>query len=173
MFFTGLVLRTLAVLTAFVFLASMVCLLTPHCAPGAPVEAPPELRLAASDSRPAAPPPEPMRMLATAYTHATPGGCVNGTGDGLTAMGIKVQEGIAAVDPNVIPLGTRLHIQGYGEALAADTGGAIRGNRVDVFFDSPSRALNWGVRRVEVRVLDDGRDGQEGFSCADGESENH
>lgn len=170
--FTHLAPRAFAVLVAIVFLVGTVCLLTLRCVPGAPVEAPPEPRLAAPDRRPAAEPPEPVYMLATAYTHAAPGGDINGTGDGLTATGIPVREGIAAVDPEVIPLGARLHIEGYGEALAADTGGTIRGNRVDVFFDSPSRALSWGVRRVEVRVLDNGRDKQEGFSCASGEFEN-
>lgn len=59
---------------------------------------------------------------------------------------------IVAVDPNVIPLGTKVHVEGYGYAVAADTGGAIKGNKVDLFFPETQQALNWGRRTVEVTV---------------------
>ena len=72
---------------------------------------------------------------------------------GYTATGEYVRHGIAAVDPNHIPLGTRLYVDGYGEAIAADTGGAIRGNRIDLGFDSYQEAINWGRRDVYVQII--------------------
>lgn len=68
-------------------------------------------------------------------------------------IGIPLQRGVVAVDPNVIPMGTRLYVEGYGEAIAADQGGAIKGNRIDLFFDSRQEALNWGIRTVKVTIL--------------------
>lgn len=62
--------------------------------------------------------------------------------------------GVVAVDPNVIPLGSRLYIPGYGMAIAADTGGAIRGNRIDLLMDSYDAAMNFGRQSVEVYVLE-------------------
>ncbi|MCY0880089.1 MAG: 3D domain-containing protein [Firmicutes bacterium] len=72
---------------------------------------------------------------------------------GYTATGIKARYGIAAVDPAVIPLGSRLYIPGYGYALAADTGGAIVGDRIDLCYDTATQAIDWGVREVTVYVL--------------------
>lgn len=69
-----------------------------------------------------------------------------------TATGDLVRYGIAAVDPDVIPLGTNLIIDGYGEAIAADTGGAIIGYRIDLAFDSYQEAINWGRRFVNVYI---------------------
>jgi len=82
----------------------------------------------------------------TAYTHtAQPGVAdINGTGDGITASGIPVREGLVAVDPRVIPLGSRVLVEGIGTLIAADTGGAIKGNRLDVFFESRTEAINFG-----------------------------
>jgi len=60
-----------------------------------------------------------------------------------------------SVDPNVIPLGTSLYIEGYGYAIAADTGSAIKGNEVDVYFDSSSECDDWGRKTVKVEVLGD------------------
>jgi 3D (Asp-Asp-Asp) domain-containing protein len=71
---------------------------------------------------------------------------------GFTATGTPVGYGIAAVDPAVIPLGTHLVIPGYGEAIAADTGSAIRGSRVDVWFPTVQRARGWGTRSVMVTI---------------------
>lgn len=77
-----------------------------------------------------------------------------GDGDGITATGLPAVRGIAAVDPDVIPLGTRLFIPGYGEAIAADTGGAIVGNKIDLVMDSYGEAMDFGRQDVTVYVLD-------------------
>jgi uncharacterized protein YabE (DUF348 family)/3D (Asp-Asp-Asp) domain-containing protein len=83
-------------------------------------------------------------MEATAYTH---------TGNP-TFTGIMPYVGVVAVDPRVIPLGTRIYVEGYGFGLAADTGGVIKGNIVDVFMDTREEALKWGRRQVRVYILD-------------------
>jgi 3D (Asp-Asp-Asp) domain-containing protein len=71
---------------------------------------------------------------------------------GTTATGVPVGPGIVAVDPNVIPLGTRMSIPGYGEGVAADTGSAIIGNRIDVWVPNGAAASNWGVRTVTITL---------------------
>ena len=83
----------------------------------------------------------------TAYTPYD-AGCT-----GITATGTKAGYGTVAVDPRVIPLGSKVYIPGYGTAIAADTGGAIKGNRVDVCYGSKSEAYGWGVRNATVYVL--------------------
>lgn len=88
-----------------------------------------------------------LTMVATAYAAYT-GGAGN-----RTATGTGVYKGIVAVDPRVIPLGTRLYIDGYGEAVAADTGGAIKGNRIDLGFSSAGECYQWGRRSVNVTIL--------------------
>ncbi|MFS0784134.1 ubiquitin-like domain-containing protein [Bacillus sp. 1P06AnD] len=92
-----------------------------------------------------------MVVNATAYT----AGC-NGC-SGLTATGYDLRSNpnakVIAVDPSVIPLGTKVFVEGYGYAIAADTGGAIRGNKIDVFFSSKSKAYQWGKRSVKIRVI--------------------
>jgi 3D (Asp-Asp-Asp) domain-containing protein len=88
-----------------------------------------------------------LRMVATAYT-AECSGC-----SGITASGRPAGHGIVAVDPHYIPLGTRLYIPGYGHALAADTGGAIHGNRIDLGFESNRDALRFGRRPIVVYVF--------------------
>lgn len=87
---------------------------------------------------------ETIKVVATAYTH---------TGN-RTATGIWPYRGIVAVDPRVIPLGTRLYVEGYGYAVAQDTGGLIKGNRIDVFMNSEDEAIQWGRRPVTVRILE-------------------
>lgn len=67
-------------------------------------------------------------------------------------IGLPLARGIVAVDPNIIPMGTKLYIEGYGEAIAADQGGAIKGNRIDLFFDSKAEAYSWGMKTVRVTV---------------------
>lgn len=89
-------------------------------------------------------------MVATAYFAG--GGGLNG--DGITATGLRATYGIVAVDPRVIPLGTKLYIPGYGPALAADTGGWIKGNRIDLCFNSLEEAIQWGRREVKVYVVE-------------------
>ncbi|PKM78497.1 MAG: hypothetical protein CVU90_01805 [Firmicutes bacterium HGW-Firmicutes-15] len=68
-------------------------------------------------------------------------------------IGLPLERGIVAVDPKVIPMGTRLYVEGYGDAIAADQGGAIKGNRIDLYFDSRQEAMNWGMRTVKVTIL--------------------
>ncbi|MCL1998751.1 MAG: 3D domain-containing protein [Turicibacter sp.] len=84
-------------------------------------------------------------MEATAYT-ARPGA--------RTASGRPVEHGLVAVDPNVIPLGTLLYVENYGFALAADTGGVIRGYKIDLFMYTRSEALRFGRRNVVVFILE-------------------
>lgn len=79
---------------------------------------------------------------------------------GITASGTKARPGVVAVDPRVIPLGTKLYIESvgggkdYGFAVAEDTGSAIKGERIDLFFTSHSQAMAYGRRRVKVYILD-------------------
>jgi 3D (Asp-Asp-Asp) domain-containing protein/septal ring factor EnvC (AmiA/AmiB activator) len=71
---------------------------------------------------------------------------------GRTATGIQTAPGVVAVDPSVIPLGTRMTIPGYGEGVAADTGGAVHGNIIDLWFPSTAQALQWGRRTVTITI---------------------
>jgi 3D (Asp-Asp-Asp) domain-containing protein len=71
---------------------------------------------------------------------------------GRTATGLPVGPGIVAVDPAVIPLGTRISIPGYGEGVAADTGGAIQGLTIDLWFPTLAEALAWGRRTVTITL---------------------
>lgn len=71
-----------------------------------------------------------------------------------TATGKHPEVGMVAVDPGVIPMGSRLYIEGYGYGRAADTGGSIKGNRLDLFMEDRSQCLNWGRRTVKVYLLD-------------------
>ena len=70
-----------------------------------------------------------------------------------TSTGQRVRVGGVAVDPQVIPYGTRLYIEGYGYATAIDCGGAIKGNRIDVFLESEKECRKWGVKTVKVYIL--------------------
>ncbi len=94
----------------------------------------------------------PLQMEATAYDPG-PRSCGKWA-TGYTATGLKAQKGIAAVDPNVIPMGTRLYVPGYGPALAADRGGAIKGMRIDLCFATYEEAMQFGRRPVKVYLLD-------------------
>ena len=91
-------------------------------------------------------------VSATAYT-ANCTGC-----SGITKTGINLKQNpnlkVIAVDPNVIKLGSKVHVEGYGYAVAGDTGGAIKGNKIDVFFPSKSTAYEWGRKQVKIKVLD-------------------
>jgi len=71
-----------------------------------------------------------------------------------TCTGNMVRKGLVAVDPAVIPLGTRLFVPGYGYAIADDIGGAIKGNRIDLAFDSHGEAIQFGRQKVTVYILD-------------------
>ena len=72
----------------------------------------------------------------------------------LTKSGTLSRVGAIAVDPSVIPLGTELYVEGYGYCVAEDTGGLIKGNRIDIYLDSEAECVNWGVRDVTVYILE-------------------
>ncbi|EAE7356357.1 DUF348 domain-containing protein [Listeria monocytogenes] len=86
------------------------------------------------------------KMESTAYS-----------GGGTTAYGINLSANpglkVIAVDPRIIPLGSKVWVEGYGEAIAGDTGGAIKGNIVDVYYPNESQCYSWGRRMVTVKVL--------------------
>lgn len=93
-------------------------------------------------SRSSAGPIAPLRtitVVATAYV-----------GGGRTATGWRAQPGVVAVDPSVIPLGTKLYIPGMGVVRAEDTGGAIQGNRIDICMSTTAQANAWGVRTITL-----------------------
>ena len=71
---------------------------------------------------------------------------------GKTALGIPVGRGVVAVDPKLIPLGTRLHVPGYGRSIAADVGVAIKGRIIDLWMPSTRAARKWGRRTVTITV---------------------
>lgn len=91
-----------------------------------------------------------LTVSATAYT-ASCNGC-----SGITATGINLLDNpntkVISVDPSVIPLGSKVYVEGYGHAIAGDTGGAIVGNKIDLFIPKKQDAINWGVRDVKVTV---------------------
>lgn len=94
-----------------------------------------------------------MTYASCIYMEATAYLPTDGGGAGITATGAVAQRGIVAVDPDVIPLGTRVYIPGYGTAIAADTGGAINGNKIDLCMESYGEAMDFGRRSVEVYIL--------------------
>ena len=77
---------------------------------------------------------------------------------GVTATGIDLRKNphakVIAVDPNVIPLGSKVYVPGYGYAIAGDTGGGINGYEIDIHMPTTSEALNWGRRTVQIKILD-------------------
>lgn len=91
-------------------------------------------------------------VSATAYT-ASCNGC-----SGITATGINLKENphlkVIAVDSSVIPLGSKVWVEGYGYAIAGDTGGAINGNKIDIFMADRSAALAFGRKQVKIKILD-------------------
>lgn len=92
-----------------------------------------------------------LTVTATAYT-ASCEGCSGTTKTGVNLKANPNQK-VIAVDPNVIPLGSTVHVEGYGTAIAADVGGAIKGNKIDVFIPTKSEAIKWGRKTVEVKIL--------------------
>lgn len=93
-----------------------------------------------------------MTVTATAYTRNADGGY------GQTATGIDLNANpnakVIAVDPSVIPLGSTVYVEGYGTAIAGDTGGAIKGNKIDVYLPTESEVAEWGRKTVTIKVLD-------------------
>jgi 3D (Asp-Asp-Asp) domain-containing protein/LysM repeat protein len=98
-----------------------------------------------------APSSKEITVEATAYT-ASCEGC-----SGITATGINLLENpnqkVISVDPSVIPLGSKVYVEGYGEAIAGDTGGAIKGNKIDVFIPNKQDAINFGRKQLKVTIL--------------------
>ncbi|WP_078378399.1 G5 and 3D domain-containing protein [Sutcliffiella halmapala] len=90
-------------------------------------------------------------VSSTAYT-ASCNGC-----SGVTSTGINLKTNpgakVIAVDPSVIPLGTKVYVEGYGYAVAGDTGGAIKGNKIDVFFPDKEAAYRWGRKKVKIKII--------------------
>ncbi len=102
-----------------------------------------------------------LNMRATAYTasYADTGKRPGHPQFGITYTGIKAKKGVIAVDPKVIPLGSRVYIKGvggtpdYGFAVAADIGSAIKGDKIDLYFEDSKSVNNWGIKKVKVYVL--------------------
>lgn len=93
-----------------------------------------------------------MTLEATGYD---PGPVDNQRGwVGTTKSGERARFGIVAVDPRLIPLGTRVYVEGYGPGLAADIGGAIKGRKIDLCFNSTHQARAWGRKPTRVWVID-------------------
>ncbi len=103
-----------------------------------------------------------LTMTATAYdlSYESTGKRPGDKYYGITASGTKARPGVVAVDPKVIPLGTKLYVESldgskdYGFCVAEDTGGAIKGNRIDLFFNTREEVKRFGVRKVRVYILD-------------------
>jgi 3D (Asp-Asp-Asp) domain-containing protein len=114
---------------------------------------------------------EPVNKIVTQGTSATAsrGGSITGkklisciataySGGSRTSSGkmtVRNPDGLStiAVDPSVIPMGSKVYVDGYGYAIAADTGGAIHGNKIDLFFDSYQETVNWGLRKVKLTII--------------------
>jgi 3D (Asp-Asp-Asp) domain-containing protein len=92
-----------------------------------------------------------ITVTATAYT-ANCKRC-----SGITATGINLKKHpnlkVISVDPKVIKLGTKVYVEGYGYAIAGDTGGAMRGKKIDIFVPSYKKAIQWGRKTVKVKIL--------------------
>lgn len=92
-----------------------------------------------------------ITVSSTAYT-ASCVGC-----SGVTSTGIDLRANpdkkVISVDPTVIPLGSHVWVEGYGEAIAGDTGGSIKGNKIDIYMKSKQDALNWGRKTVKVKII--------------------
>ncbi|MEH7126502.1 3D domain-containing protein [Bacillus sp. JJ1773] len=91
-----------------------------------------------------------ITVKATAYTAS----CKNCSG--ITATGLNLKKNpnlkVISVDPKVIPLGSKVFVPGYGEAIAADKGSSVKGNKIDVFIPSHKQAIQWGNKSVKIKV---------------------
>ena len=86
---------------------------------------------------------EPVTLTVTAYAY-----CYHSR----TSSGTMANTGTVAVDPRIIPIGTKLYIPGYGWGKALDKGSAIKGNKIDIWFPSVRECLNWGIRKVKIKI---------------------
>jgi 3D (Asp-Asp-Asp) domain-containing protein/peptidoglycan hydrolase CwlO-like protein len=109
--------------------------------PTAPSDPTPVVRLAAKPTPTTPPAHSGSSLLVSSTAYALPG---------TTATGLPVGQGMCAVDPSVIPLGTRFEVPGYGTCLAADTGSAVIGDRIDVWVPTEAAAVSWGRRDVTI-----------------------
>lgn len=116
------------------------------------VSGPPAKSETVTNQAPAAESGREMTVTATAYT-AYCAGCSGTTYTGIDLRANPNQK-VIAVDPSVIPLGSRVWVEGYGEAIAGDIGGAIKGNIIDVFLENKQDAYNWGRKTVKIKILD-------------------
>ena len=102
-------------------------------------------------SRGKSPSGKTLTVSATAYT-AFCNGC-----SGITATGINLRANpglkVIAVDPRVIPLGSKVYVEGYGYAVAGDTGGAIKGNKIDLFMPDKQAAFKWGRKTIQIKII--------------------
>ncbi len=103
-------------------------------------------------ARPEPPPESEMECIETMTVWATWYTAANGGGSGITFTGTAVYKGIVAVDPSVIPLGTEMYIPGYGYGLAADTGGGVIGNWIDLGY-GPDDVYDWATGWVDICIL--------------------
>jgi 3D (Asp-Asp-Asp) domain-containing protein len=87
--------------------------------------------------------PQAYRLKVDAVAYSLPGS---------TALGVPVGKGVVAVDPKLIPLGTKMHVPGYGPGLAADVGYAVKGRIIDLWFPTTAKARKWGRRTVTITV---------------------
>ncbi|MDW7673200.1 MAG: 3D domain-containing protein [Bacillota bacterium] len=97
-----------------------------------------------------------LTMEATAYSNhfKSTGKTPDHPAYGITKTGLPTDSGVIAADPNVIPLGTVVWVEGYGYAVTLDIGGVIKGNIIDAWFATEEEALDWGRRKVRVRVFE-------------------
>jgi 3D (Asp-Asp-Asp) domain-containing protein/LysM repeat protein len=119
--------------------------------PAVPVKTETASNPAPKASQPVEQAPKEITVKATAYT-ASCEGC-----SGITKTGVNIKANpnakVIAVDPSVIPLGSKVYVEGFGEATAADTGGAIKGKHIDIFIPSEQDAINFGVKHLKVTIL--------------------
>jgi 3D (Asp-Asp-Asp) domain-containing protein len=94
-----------------------------------------------------------LRVYATWYNAASSGRAASDPSYGRTATGVTVTYGIVAVDPNIIPLGTKMFIPGYGYGVAADTGGAVKGYIIDLGYPD-GVAVDWQSRWLDIYILE-------------------
>lgn len=95
-----------------------------------------------------------LRYLQALDTTATAYGAGEPWLSDTSALGLKVRDGLVAVDPSVIPLGSHIYVEGYGYGIAGDTGGAIKGNRIDLYIsDSAEKVLAFGYQKRRVYIL--------------------
>ncbi|MDU2065607.1 MAG: 3D domain-containing protein [Sporomusaceae bacterium] len=113
----------------------------------------PSIATGSSTSAPVGAPSDYSKVLSVMTTAYGPGTLDNGHWGNYDYFGNPLHQGIVAVDPAVIPMGTKLWIPGYGYGIANDQGSAIKGNHIDLFFPNRQDALDYGIKNVQIYVL--------------------